>query len=342
MPVFYRYDFAILGSDSSQGVGGGAFNYRFAPSGTWSYSGTATPFIVEENDGATQFNGDSTNETISEQERFDGTFPQLIDIDGTLRQSIWDYTFEVSLGGQTWRIGVIDVDLNDNNTIQAGAENGYFLVFPDGLPPADTDLSVGSIVENDATTSHAGLGAQVVCFVNGTLIETSQGPQPVEALKPGDLILTRDGGLQPLRWLGRTFASARGGLAPIVIGRGVLGNSRDLIVSPQHAVLLEDWRAELLYGQPDVLVSAQDLLGQAGVSRREGGVVTYCHLLFDAHHLVKAAGIWSESLYPGDVTRETVGARARREIETLVPDLNAYGPKRARCLRRFEAECLAA
>lgn len=342
MAVFFRYDFAILGSDSSQGVGGDPVNYRFAPSGTWSYAGTATPFIVEENDGASFFNGDPTNEAISPQEQIGGAWEQTIDVDGTARQAIWDYTFEVSLGSQTWRVGVIDVDLNQSDVIEAGAENGYFLVFPDGLPPANTNLTVGRIVENDNATSHAGLGGEVVCFVAGTLIETAQGPRPIETLEVGDPVLTRDAGFQPLRWLGKTYAPASGRLAPIRIGKGVLGNHTELVVSPQHAVLLDDWRAALFYGQEEVLVRAVDLLGHDNVYRRKGGVVTYCHLLFDAHQLVRAAGIWSESLYPGEFTCNSVGPQARAEIQSLFPDLAAYGPKTAPCVRRFEAACLTA
>ncbi len=48
MATFYRYDAAILGSQSSQGVNGAAVDYRFAPSGNWSYTGSNTSFIVEE------------------------------------------------------------------------------------------------------------------------------------------------------------------------------------------------------------------------------------------------------------------------------------------------------
>ncbi len=339
MAVFYAYTFAIFGTQSEDGDGN-AIDYRFAPSGTWRYTGSDTYFVVEENDGATLFNGDSTNEEVSPNERIGGTWQQTTDIGGTDTQLIWDYTFEVSDGTTTWRIGVIDVDLDNDNQIEAGAENGYFLVFPDGMPPADTDLTVGGIVENDDFTPHLDLGASVVCFAAGTQIETKHGPRAVETLGAGDLVMTRDAGLQPLRWAGATQVPAVGDLAPIVISAGVLGNDTELVVSPQHAVLLTDWRAELLYGEPEVLVRAIDLLGHDGVYRRPGGIVTYCHILFDAHHVVQAAGIWSESLYPGDMALQTINPVARSEIETLFPDLTLYGPKAARCLRSFEAACL--
>jgi hypothetical protein len=339
LAVFYAYTFAIFGSQSQDG-NGDPIGYRFAPTGTWSYTGSDTYFVVEENDGASFFNGDPTNEQVSPNERIGGAWEQTTDINGTQTQLIWDYTFEVSDGTNTWRIGVIDVDLDNDNQLEAGAENGYFLVFPDGMPPPDTDLTVGGIVENSNATPHLGLGATVVCFASGTLIETENGPRPVEDLEAGDMVLTKAGEYQPLKWAGATEVPAVGDLAPIVISAGTLGNSKDLIVSPQHAVLLDDWRAEMFFGAPEVLVRAVDLLNHDGVYRKPGGLITYCHILFDRHQLVQAAGVWSESLYPGDMTLKTVHPVARDQIKTLFPNPTLYGPKAARCLRSFEAACL--
>ena len=343
MPTFYGYTDVLLGSQTSAGVGGGPIDYRIANSGNWSYSGSSTSFVLEEaRNSNTTFNGDPTNEEIATNIQIGGSRAQTVEIDGTDRQVIWDYTFTVSSDTETWRIAVIDVDLDNSDTIEAGAENGYYLVFPDGLPPPDTNLTFGSIVENDNGTSHSGLGATVVCFAAGTLIETLNGPRAVDTLEPGDQVLTRDAGPQTLRWVGMTCVPAVGDLAPIVISKGVLGNKEDLVLSPQHAVLLNDWRAELYFGEDEVLVRAVDLLGQSGVSRREGGVVTYCHILFDSHQLVSASGIWSESMYWGDMSRQAMNTDALTEIEVLFPDLKEYGPMAARCLRGYEARCLAA
>lgn len=79
-----------------------------------------------------------------------------------------------------------------------------------------------------------------ICFVAGTLIETADGPRPVEALQPGDLVLTRDHGLQPLVWVGQSQIDAARldscpNLRPIVIEPGALGRGlpqRPLTVSP--------------------------------------------------------------------------------------------------------------
>ena len=70
----------------------------------------------------------------------------------------------------------------------------------------------------------------VPCFVAGTRIETARGAVAVEDLVPGDLITTRDNGLQPLRWIGRTTVPARGDHAPIRFAPGAIGNRRALKV----------------------------------------------------------------------------------------------------------------
>ncbi len=341
MPVHYGYTNAIFGTQSS--VNGSAFNYNFAPASgsTWSYTGPDTYFVVDENDGAVNFNGDATNEQVSAQEQLTGTFPQTVDIGGTPRQIIYDYTFTVTDGTTTWRVSVIDVDLNNDDDLSDANEDGYFLIFPDGMPPADTNLTAGGIVDNSSSVPHASLGGTVVCFADGTLIETVKGPRPIEELTEGDMVLTRDAGFQPVRWIGRTVVTALGDLAPIVLKKGVLGNTRDLVVSPQHAVLLSDWRAEVFFGEEQILIRAVDLLGHDGVFRRPGGQVQYHHVLLDAHHLIRAEGTWAESLFPGDMTLQTVNPAARQEIQRLFPDLHSYGPKAAPCIRSFEAACLS-
>ncbi|MCX7559459.1 Hint domain-containing protein [Sulfitobacter sp. F26204] len=342
MPEHFGYTNTIYGTQST--VNGAAHNYALSPptSGTWRYSGPDTYFVVDENTGASVFNGDPTNEVVSTNERIGGRWQQTTEIGGIDRQIIYDYTFTVSDGTTTWRVTAIDVDLNNDNDLDDAGEDGYFLIFPDGMPPADTNLSIGGIVDNEDFIPHADLGGSVVCFAHGTLITTTERSVPVEDLAIGDLVETRDGGHRPIAWIGKTTVRAEGDLAPIVITKGTLGNSRDLVVSPQHAILLDDWRAELFFGQEEVLVRAVDLLRHDGVYRKTGGVVTYYHILFDAHHLVCSEGIWSESLFPGEMTLQTVNEAARAEIFELFPDLSTYGPKAAPCLRSYEASCLYA
>jgi len=139
---------------------------------------------------------------------------------------------------------------------------------------------------------------------------------------------------------------ALGKLAPIRIKEGTLGNSRDLCVSPQHRMLFTGYRAELLFGESEVLVPAVHLQDGHAITREEGGTVTYVHLMFDKHEVVFSEGVLSESFHPGHVGLDAILDPAREELFRIFPDLradlNAYGPTSRLCLRKHEAKALRA
>ena len=346
MPVYYGYSNTIYGTQST--VNGASQNYAYGPpvGSSWSYSGTTTSFHVRENTGATLYNGDPTNEWVSSQEQIGGTWEQVTLIGGTYYQTIWDYTFEIEApDGTTYRVAVIDVDLNNDDDLNDAGEDGYYLVFPDGVPPAGVDYTVNGIVENDNYTPHTGLGATIVCFTTGTMIETEKGPRAIETLAPGDQILTRDNGYQPLRWIGFKRVRARGDLAPVLFQPGSLGNCRALLVSPMHRMLVSDWRVELMTGEAQALVPARDLVNGRDILRRSGGWVTYAHILFDQHQIVFAEGAPSESLHPGACALDALQQQARAEVIALFPDLaediDSYGPAAAAVVKGYQATCIA-
>jgi hypothetical protein len=345
VPVYYGYN-AILGAQST--VNGAPVNYAFGPTtgGTWTWSGDQTWFHVRENNGATVYNGDPTNEQVSPNEQIGQPGEQLAWVNGAYRQTIWDYTFTISSGTTTYRVAVIDIDFNNDDDLDDANEDGYFLVFPDGVPPAGASFTVGSITDNGAYVAHSTLGTNVVCFVAGTMIATERGEMPVERLRAGDLVLTRDRGLQPLRWTGSRRVVARGTLAPVVFRCGAIGNRRRLAVSPQHRMLVGDWRAELLFGETSVLVRAKDLVDDDRVVRVEGGFVDYHHILFDRHEIVYAEGVPSESFQPGAQALGALERECRDELLALFPNLGrtSGAPVAAarRSLKRHEAACLRA
>ncbi|MFV2052478.1 Hint domain-containing protein [Aliiroseovarius sp. YM-037] len=347
MPIFFGYDNAIFGSQST--VNGSSVNYAFGPAtgSTWRWTGTTTNFAVKEADhNAVNFNGDASdsNEQISPQLQIGAAGAQTVEIDGTDRQVIYDYAFEVSGGGNTYEIAVIDVDLDNSDAIGGTTENGYYLVFLGTPPPPNTNLTVDGIVKNWSSRSHNDLGGTAVCFASGTLIETERGPQPIENLAVGDRVLTADAGLQAIRWIGSTTVPAIDKLAPVVISKGTLGNTRDLVVSPQHGVVISDWRAELFFAREEVLVRAIDLVDGDRIYRRPGGYIQYFHLLLDQHRIIYSEGIPTESLFLGEVTLGAVGDAAREELLTLFPEIaddpSRFGAKAIRSLRAFEARCL--
>lgn len=185
----------------------------------------------------------------------------------------------------------------------------------------------------------------IPCFVAGTMILTPEGERPVETIVAGDLVITKDDGPQPVRWVGQRRVLAKGKLAPIEILDGTFGPHRRLLVSPQHRVLVRDSLAELLFGDAEVLVAAKDLVNGRSVRIREGGEVDYVHLLFDKHQLVSSAGLTTESFLPGPQTTKLFESEIIDEICTIFPELDpmtgdGYSPAVRRLLKGYEAQLL--
>jgi len=186
----------------------------------------------------------------------------------------------------------------------------------------------------------------VPCFVRGTRIKTDRGEIAVEALTEGDRVLTLDNGYQPIRWVGCARRIAQGRLAPVRIRAGALGNERDLLVSPQHRMLLRGWQASLMFGEAEVLVAAKALINDRTILRQEGGEVDYFHLLFDQHEIVFAEGAPSESFHPGREGLRGLDAATRAELLELFPELaneggEDYGSAARLSLRDYEGRLLA-
>lgn len=194
----------------------------------------------------------------------------------------------------------------------------------------------------------------IVCFGDGTLIETDRGAVPVEELDVGDMVLTRGHGSKPIRWIGRRVVDSLTlmrlpKLRPVVVRRNAFGKGRpyqDLVLSPNHRILLDDWRAELHFGEPEVLVAAKFLRDDTRILTRPGcEAVTYHHLLFDRHEIVTSNGLETESLFFGKAARDTLDDDAMAELLILFPELDGdqavFGPTAYTVLKSHEAALLA-
>ncbi len=134
-------------------------------------------------------------------------------------------------------------------------------------------------------------------FSRGTHITLATGAQcKIEDLKVGDRVLTRDEGPREIRWIGQSTAPAVGNLAPILIKKGALNNAQDLIVSPQHRLMVYQRSDSIGLGTPEILVRASDLVNGSTVTVQDGGYVDYFQILFDRHHIIYAEGIAAETL----------------------------------------------
>ena len=194
----------------------------------------------------------------------------------------------------------------------------------------------------------------VPCFTPGTRIATPIGERLVEDLREGDRIITRDNGIQEIRWMGQKNLTghelARAPhLRPILIQAGSLGNGlpeHDMLVSPNHRVLVNNDKTALYFEEREVLAAAKHLTGIEGVDEVGTLGVSYIHFMFDQHEVVLSNGAWTESFQPGDYTLQGIGNAQRTEILELFPELKTqeglkdYQSAR-RSLKKHEAQLLA-
>ncbi|WP_339113103.1 Hint domain-containing protein [Thioclava sp. GXIMD2076] len=161
-----------------------------------------------------------------------------------------------------------------------------------------------------------------VAFTAGTMITIAGGAQrPIEALKTGDRILTRDNGPQPLRLVTKSTMRAFGSFAPVVISRGTLGNEGDLVVSPHHRLFLYRRGQARIGTTAELLVQAKHLVDDEHVWRREGGYVDYYALIFDRHEIIYAEGIPIESLMVTKASLSQMPDQLTADIRARLPDL---------------------
>ena len=186
-----------------------------------------------------------------------------------------------------------------------GAHFDYTLL---SVEPAPTDLMLADLL--------------CLSFARGTTITLSDGSQrAIETLSPGDRVLTRDHGSQPIRWIGHARLRAVGAFAPVVISAGTLGNGGDLIVSQHHRVFLYQRQKLVGLQTSELLVQARHFVDGEKVYLREGGFVDYFSLVFDHHEIIYAEGIPSESLMVNDATVNRLPPEIADEVKAKFPGL---------------------
>lgn len=224
----------------------------------------------------------------------------------------------------------------------------------------DVDIEKGTVEFLDDTLTVLGTATFdniekliIPCFTPGTRIATPRGELNVEDLLVGDRVITRDNGIQEIRWIGhRTMTAAelemKHHLRPVLIKKGALGDGlpeRDMKVSPNHRMLVANEKTVFYFEEREVLVAAKHLVGMPGVEWAEHEEVTYIHFMFNNHEIVLSDGAWSESFQPGDYSLQGIGNAQRQEILELFPELArpegvaAYHAAR-RSLKKFEAQLL--
>ena len=240
---------------------------------------------------------------------------------------------DVITGGE----GGTDVD-----TIKVGPDTPFNVLYDAADPtfdPATGESESGVIQLLDApggsvtgTITFSEI-ENIMCFTPGTLVATAQGQKPVETLNQDDLILTRDNGFQPIAWTGQRALTAQELAAspkiqPILIKANSLGEGvpeRDMMVSPNHRMLVTDPKLQMYLHESEALVAAKHMTAIDGVAQMATSSLTYVHFMFERHEVVLADGAWSESFQPGDYSMNGMPSEQRAEIDMLFPELEVAG-----------------
>ncbi|MGP3696194.1 Hint domain-containing protein [Rhodobacter sp. NSM] len=193
------------------------------------------------------------------------------------------------------------------------------------LAPLGARIEYMLVKIEDAPEPEALADLLCVSFAHGTMISMADGSQrPIESLRCGDRVLTRDHGAQPIRWIGNATLRAVGAFAPVVITRDVLGNMGDLVVSQHHRIFLYYRRRREELPTAEVLVQARHLVNGDSVYLREGGFIDYFSLVFDRHEIVYAEGVPAESLMVNEATVSRLPTDLAEEVKARFPNLSQH------------------
>lgn len=292
---------------------------------------------------------------------FSGGSSTMYDIDNTLANDTFsidggpDQTFD---GLAVYNATITYTDGTPPATITATVFQdtaGNIYLAPETTTNADYSAMIAAPIESITldsifpTTSNRMLAERqstdFVCYSSGTKILTEHGEVAVEHLKAGDLVVTLDRGLQPIRWihtsdhlLKDTAADAK----PILIAAGALGSGRpeqDLIVSPQHRILVGGHKQLDAVVETEAFAMAKSLTKLKGIRTMRGkSKVTWIHFACDRHEIVFANGCLSESLLLGPMVVNGFTDAERQEVTGIfghasAPDAALNGPPALKCLK---------
>ena len=177
-------------------------------------------------------------------------------------------------------------------------------------------------------------------LVEGANVRTPCGLRRIELVRPGDLIVTRNNGLQPVRMIWKRTVSQEdmqqnGDLAPIRLKPRAIGPmmpQRDLLVAPDHRLLIPGFRVAGMPNDKCVLAEAREIAGtsDAVYIDRSLETVQYYQMVFDCHQVLTANGQPVESFLPSPSNIASLNGEMRDALVSRFPQLrrepNAYPP----------------
>lgn len=239
------------------------------------FAGDANPDLVITPGGATgnSVNGITLYGSLTSNNQF---FGLVAPTNGTLYNSIMA------------SLELIELQSLGKNYSNSALSNATF-----SLDLSDTVVGGTTIYNGTLHTSQEVNINPHPCFAEGTRIATLRGEIAVEALKIGDAVVLADGRNCRISWIGqRDLDIERHArpeqVRPVRISAGAFAAGipkRDLVVSPDHAFLMEG-----------VLVQAKDLVDDVTIRfDRSIRQIRYFHVELPAHDILLAEGAAAES-----------------------------------------------
>ena len=214
-----------------------------------------------------------------------------------------------------------------------GVVVGFIVSIPLEEGVSYTEIDSGNVhtYDDDPVTGDTRLLyselASVPCFCQGTTLMTATGEQPVDWICSGDRVLTKDHGFQSVLWANRTVISARklqstANLRPIKIAARSIDKdtpAKDLLLSPEHRILLKSPQIELLFGCGEVFAPIKSVANDGDVARTlPDHDISYYHIMFAQHEIVLADGLWIESFFPDKMALAALPAKKQAQIRGLL------------------------
>ncbi len=178
------------------------------------------------------------------------------------------------------------IQLNEDYSSYSSAHTNIF------IPGNPYQLSLDGQWSSIPLASQAASSSpELVCYLAGTLIDTPDGPVPVERLRPGDAIHVfhdRQKRVEYLRWVGRKSVTATSPDDwPIRIRPHTFGENcpfQDLYVTEEHCLFLKG-----------AFVPARMLVNDHTITREERTAYDIYHIETYEHRIISANGALSET-----------------------------------------------
>ena len=293
----------------------GTFRSDLNPGDTLTWLGGGDNTIIDVDDPTNAvWDEAQTNQTLDGAVTLDGvTYSAGTPVTPTFTLILEDAS------GNSYRMSSL---IFDNNNASATTQA---VLWQGDIPPAGTQLTLVSEI-NPTGSNALDYMTFVTCFEADTPIETTRGPLPARAITPGTALPCADGMVREVLWRAERRICAEtqrfvAKMRPIRIKAGSLGPglpATDVMVSPEHRILVRSRIAKRRFGRSDVMVAARFLTDLPGVEPVQLDTeIRYIHFLLSEHAAVEASGLLSESLYLGPMTLRSLAARDRLALTSV-------------------------